>query len=101
VFQYLRPSLAITEPEPLTDRETFVLGQLLRGAKVDEIARQIQVKAKTIEKHCETLYQKLGVNTRLHAILMAVHLHLVSLLTPLPTHPATSGKRSYTRRHGR
>ena len=57
-------------PLGLTERETEVLAWLAMGKTNDEIASIIGAKVRTIAKHLEHIYQKLGVETRTAA---AVH----------------------------
>ncbi len=57
---------------PLTDREKQVLRQIITGKTNQEIAFQLQISEKTVEKHLSTIYQKLGVVSRVEAAIIAV-----------------------------
>ena len=68
----LRPPLPtrITSPE-LTQREAEVL-HWLAGAKTDaEIAALLSISRRTVQKHLEHIYVKLGVETRTAAVMRA------------------------------
>jgi DNA-binding CsgD family transcriptional regulator len=64
----------------LTAREREVLVQLAAGSTAKAIARHLQVSPRTICKHLEHIYAKLGVTNRLSAVNQA---HSLGLL-PLP-----------------
>lgn len=49
----------------LTPRELSVLGLLLDGHPVSEIAGRLSISARTAHKHAEHIYRKLGVHDRL------------------------------------
>ena len=49
---------------PLTRRETEVLSWVARGKSNAEIATILQVCTKTVDKHLERIYPKLGVENR-------------------------------------
>jgi DNA-binding CsgD family transcriptional regulator len=51
----------------LTPREREVLGELGRGASDRDIARSLGVRERTVHKHLEQAYRKLGVNSRTQA----------------------------------
>ena len=51
----------------LTEREAQVLGQLAAGAGNREIAERLVLSQRTVEKHLEHIYSKLGVRTRTEA----------------------------------
>lgn len=57
---------------PLTRRETEVLTWVAHGKSNAEIAAILQVCTKTVDKHLERIYPKLGVENRTAA---ASHLH--------------------------
>lgn len=62
-----RPSATGIE-EALTSREAEVLTWLARGEPYDEVARRLSVSVNTVRYHVKSLYGKLGVNTRHHAV---------------------------------
>lgn len=71
------------EPErPLTARELLVLALVARGATAHGIAARLGVSHRTVHKHQENLYRKLGAVDRLSAVLRAQQCGL------LPRQPA-------------
>lgn len=55
-------------PVALTPCERFVLDYLAAGLSTKEIAEQVQRSEKTVEKHIDSLYKKLGVHSRVQAV---------------------------------
>jgi DNA-binding CsgD family transcriptional regulator len=69
----------------LTPREREVLYWVAQGKTNPTIAIILQTSPRTIQKHLEHIYQKLGVESRTSAALAAVECGLVSrqeLITP-------------------
>ncbi|GAA4560133.1 helix-turn-helix transcriptional regulator [Pseudonocardia xishanensis] len=62
---------------PLTPRERAVLGLLAQGLTASTIARRLEISPRTVQKHLERCYVKLGVTDRLSAVLRAQALGLV------------------------
>ena len=62
----------------LTPRERVVLDQVAAGATVEGIAARLGISPRTVHKHQENLYRKLGAVDRLSAVLSAQRLGLVS-----------------------
>ncbi|WP_181782264.1 helix-turn-helix transcriptional regulator [Pseudonocardia pini] len=62
---------------PLTPREQAVLGLLAQGLTAGTIARRLGISPRTVQKHLERCYLKLGVTDRLSAVLRAQALGLV------------------------
>ncbi len=56
----------------LTRRETEVLLWLARGKSNRDIAQILEVSYRTIDKHLEQIYPKLGVETRTAAVALAI-----------------------------
>ena len=56
----------------LTSRESEVLRWLAEGKTNAEIARILATQPRTVDKHCERIYQKLGVENRTAAVRQAL-----------------------------
>lgn len=61
----------------LTPRELAVLGELADGLTAAAIGRKLLITERTVHKHLERLYTKLGVGDRLAAVLRAQRLGLL------------------------
>jgi HD-GYP domain-containing protein (c-di-GMP phosphodiesterase class II) len=61
----------------LTDRELEVLRLVARGLSNPAIAEQLVLSRKTVSRHLESIYGKIGVSTRAAATYFAMHHHLV------------------------
>ena len=59
-------------PDGLTDREVDVLRLACRGSSRQEVATSLRISAKTVSRHLENAYAKIGVRTRAGAALYAV-----------------------------
>lgn len=68
----------------MTPREVLVLGMLAQGCTVQAIARRLRISPRTVHKHLEHLYRKLGAADRLSAVMRAQRL---GLLDPRATPP--------------
>jgi DNA-binding NarL/FixJ family response regulator len=55
----------------LTGRELEVVQQLMAGKTNQEIGYSLGISAKTVEKHIQTICQKLGVSSRTEAAVWA------------------------------
>ena len=53
----------------LTPREREVFARFLEGAKMKEIAGELQIKTSTVNGYCRDMYRKLGVNSKAQLIL--------------------------------
>jgi DNA-binding CsgD family transcriptional regulator len=62
----------------LTPRELAVLGELADGLTAAAIGRKLLITERTVHKHLERLYTKLGVGDRLAAVLQAQRLGLLA-----------------------
>jgi DNA-binding CsgD family transcriptional regulator len=58
----------------LTPRESEVLAWVAKGKTNAEVGRILQMSARTVQKHLEHIYQKLGVETRTTATVRALHM---------------------------
>lgn len=61
-------SLTVTLIEPLSERELEVLRLLIAGASNREIARRLYLALGTVKTHIHHIYGKLGVESRVQAI---------------------------------
>ncbi|OLT12828.1 hypothetical protein BJF78_23490 [Pseudonocardia sp. CNS-139] len=57
--------------EPLTPRELAVLALMAEGRTAGSIGRKLAISERTVHKHLERTYAKLGVTDRLSAVLHA------------------------------
>jgi HD-GYP domain-containing protein (c-di-GMP phosphodiesterase class II) len=67
-----RPPRRPSAPAGLTERECEVLRHLARGATLKVVARELDVAPKTVDRHVQNIYAKIGVSTRAAATLFAV-----------------------------
>jgi len=67
--------------EQLSSRELEVLELAARGLRNKAIAEKMGISIRTVEGHFNGIFSKLGVSSRLAAILEAMSRHLVSLST--------------------
>lgn len=58
----------------LTRREAEVLSQMAVGQTNSEIGQQLGVSSRTVEKHLQHIYAKLGIRTRTAALVRALAL---------------------------
>jgi len=61
----------------LTDREMDVLELMARGHKNEEIADKLVITTQTVKNHVRSIFRKLGVKTRVEAVLYAIHNKLI------------------------
>jgi DNA-binding CsgD family transcriptional regulator len=67
----------IERPAGLTEREVEVLGLLARGLQTKQVARELDISAKTVDRHIQNGYRKIGVSSRAAAALFATENGLV------------------------
>lgn len=61
----------------LTEREKDVLRLMVTGVNNDEIGAQLVISTNTVRNHVRSIFHKLGVNTRVEAVVYALEHHLV------------------------
>lgn len=87
MFESLRrsrpPSRERRAVKVLTERESVVLQQLARGFEYADIGRVLDVSVNTVRSYVRAIYEKLGVNSRTEAVVVAIRLGLVKG-TPFP-----------------
>ncbi len=71
------PSRAFPLVEPLTERELAVLRLLVTGLSNAEIAQELIITVGTVKRHVNSIYGKLGVQSRAQAIARAQTLHVL------------------------
>ncbi|KOX34420.1 transcriptional regulator [Saccharothrix sp. NRRL B-16348] len=76
-FAQLSPQAVPAEVELLTRREEEVLGQVVRGLSNAEIAAELTIEEGTVKTHVARILTKLGVRTRVHAVIYAYEHGLV------------------------
>jgi DNA-binding CsgD family transcriptional regulator len=62
----------------LTPRESEVLAWVAKGKTNGEVAAILQLSSRTVQKHLEHIYQKLGVETRTTATVRALRMPGIS-----------------------
>lgn len=65
-------SAARHTPGDLSEREVEVLRLLARGSTMKDVATQLVISYKTVDRHVQNIYTKIGVNTRAGATLWAM-----------------------------
>ena len=70
-------------PADLTDREVDVLRLIARGLSNREVGQRLFISPKTVGRHTENIYQKLGVSSRAAAAVFAVHHDLLRGVTSI------------------
>jgi DNA-binding NarL/FixJ family response regulator len=66
-----------TDNKDLTPREMDVLGLVAQGKTNGEIGFSLGISEKTVEKHLDMIFRKMGVFSRVEAAVMAVREHIV------------------------
>jgi DNA-binding NarL/FixJ family response regulator len=67
-----RPTEAADQVETLTDRELDVLRLAARGLTNRAIGRELSISHRTVQGHLQSIYGKLGVNSRTEAVTEAL-----------------------------
>jgi DNA-binding CsgD family transcriptional regulator len=62
------PGGALAGPVSLTDREIAILRLVAAGRTNSAIANELQLSPRTVAKHLEHVYRKLGVSSRAAAV---------------------------------
>lgn len=62
----------VERPAGLTEREAQVTRLLARGLQTKQVARALDISAKTADHHIQNAYRKMGVSTRAAATLFAM-----------------------------
>ncbi len=67
----------IGNPGQLTDREVEVLRLISRGRTNRQVGEELFISPKTVGRHVENIYSKIGVSTRAGAAVFAMEHHLL------------------------
>ena len=57
----------------LTTREKEILSLAVEGLNTNQIAEQLSISIETVRSHFKNIYPKLGVNSRVEAVIVAMH----------------------------
>jgi DNA-binding NarL/FixJ family response regulator len=63
----------------LSERELAVLTLLAAGLHNREIAAELSISTRTVDRHCDNIYAKLGVGSRTEAVVRAISTKLLSV----------------------
>lgn len=72
-----RPPPPAADPVALTGRELQVLTMLVEGLHNREIGERLAISTRTVERHCDSLYTKLGATSRTEAVVKAISMRIV------------------------
>ncbi|MGQ9500667.1 MAG: Kelch repeat-containing protein [Anaerolineae bacterium] len=80
------------EQLPLSEREREVLALVATGLSNQEIARELVISVNTVKVHMRSIFEKLGVQSRTEATLMAIRMGLVTVpgTSAAPAQPSTA-----------
>ena len=67
-----RPAPQAGRPAGLTDREVEVLRLIARGSSNRQVAERLFISRKTVGRHVENVYAKIGVSSRAAAAVFAM-----------------------------
>ena len=65
--------------DDLSERELEVLKLLAAGLHNKELAAQLGISTRTVDRHCDNIYAKLGVGSRTEAVVRAISAKLLSV----------------------
>jgi DNA-binding NarL/FixJ family response regulator len=75
----LAPPGGSEQPGDLTERELSVLSLLAEGLHNREVAARLGISSRTVDRHCDNIYAKLGVGSRTEAVVRAISTKLLSV----------------------
>ncbi|GAB4462856.1 MAG: hypothetical protein Kow0070_22410 [Anaerolineales bacterium] len=62
------------QQRPFTEKELQVIQMLLEGQSNSQIALELKITARAVEQHLTHIYEKLGVSSRVEAIIKLIRL---------------------------
>jgi DNA-binding NarL/FixJ family response regulator len=71
-----QPEQGVTD---LSERELTVLRLLAEGLHNREIGEQMGISTRTVDRHCDNIYAKLGVSSRTEAVVRAISTKLLTV----------------------
>jgi PAS domain S-box-containing protein len=77
VLEHTDPLPAVTHPR-LTPRQTEILRLLAHGRSTRQIADELHLSIETVRNHVRHMLRAMGVHSRLEAVALARHEHLVA-----------------------
>jgi DNA-binding NarL/FixJ family response regulator len=81
LVEYLRERIATGEPQPrkfgVTKRELQIISTVVSGCSNKEIAERFSLSEDTVKHHLTSIFNKLGVSSRLELALFAINHQLV------------------------
>ncbi len=76
---YGREGIDARDPSGLlTVREHEVLFLIGKGYRTEKIADTLMVSSQTVKNYCQSLFRKLGVNSRVEAVVKAIQMGLIN-----------------------
>ncbi|NMM24587.1 MAG: response regulator transcription factor [Phycicoccus sp.] len=63
----------------LSERELEVLRLLAQGLRNRELGEQMGISTRTVDRHCDNIYAKLGVSSRTEAVVRAISTKLLTV----------------------
>ncbi len=78
-LRWSRPAIG---PMPLTERQCALLALVASGRTASEVAAELGVSVRTVEKNKQVIFEQLGVQNQAHAVAIAVR---AGMLQPVPT----------------
>ena len=63
----------------LTEREKHILFYLAQGYKNNEIGKVLNISVHTVKAHLENIYEKLGVENRVQAVIKGLQRHCIEI----------------------
>ncbi len=75
----VQPRIKAAQSDPLSRREREVLGLAARGLSNKEIAVELIIAESTVRYHLTSIFNKLGVDSRTHAVAVAAQRGIIQL----------------------